>query len=384
MNTLFQQASGLIPEIKRRSKEIDDNRFLPQELAGRLAEMGFYRMYSPVGLGGLGVSPRAACEVIEELATGSGSVAWCVYICATSHLHIAALRAETRDKIAAQPCAIVSSVFAPSGTALRQQRDGQDGYLINGHWKWGSSSRNAHWICGGVTEVYADGSPVAENEAVNRAVFLPEDIEFVDNWHVSGLRGTGSGDYKAENVWLPADRLGSARREASFEHEAVYRFPRFGILATPCGAIAIGMAQACIDEVIRVAKEKTPQGSRRTIAQRPVFHKDLAVYQTELRAARALFYETIDGVWEKVQSEPADLNDRLALRTANVHAMNSAVRVIDRMYSIVGGSSVYESSCLQRHFRDVHVASQHMMVSDSVMELAGRVLVGLDSDAPGL
>ena len=41
------------------------------------------------------------------------------------------------------------------------------------------------------------------------------------------------------------------------------------------------------------------------------------------------------------------------------------------MYTTVGGTSVYEESALQRHFRDVHVASQHMMVAEPVLELAG-------------
>ena len=54
------------------------------------------------------------------------------------------------------------------------------------------------------------------------------------------------------------------------------------------------------------------------------------------------------------------------------------------MYTAVGGTSVYEDSALQRHFRDVHVASQHMMVAEPVVELAGRVMSGIDNSAPGL
>jgi hypothetical protein len=54
------------------------------------------------------------------------------------------------------------------------------------------------------------------------------------------------------------------------------------------------------------------------------------------------------------------------------------------MYSVMGGTSVFETSCLQQHFRDVHVASQHMMVGEPIMELAGRVMLGLDEEAIGL
>ena len=220
--------------------------------------------------------------------------------------------------------------------------------------------------------------------AVNRAVFAPEELDIQDNWHVSGLKGTGSSDYIAQDVWVPMERMGTQANAQSFAGERILRFPRFGLLSTPCGAIALGMARAAIDEVSYVAEEKTPQGSRRTLSERPVLHKDLAIFETELRAARALLFNTVDEVWDKVERLSPTLEDRLALRTANVHAMSSAVKVIDRMYTIVGGSSVFEHSPLQRHFRDVHVASQHMMVSESVMELAGRVLMGLDDQAPGL
>ena len=67
-----------------------------------------------------------------------------------------------------------------------------------------------------------------------------------------------------------------------------------------------------------------------------------------------------------------------------MHALTTALGVIDRMYTIMGGSSVFSHSCLQRNFRDVHVASQHMMVAEPVLEVAGRVMVGIDDRGVGL
>ncbi len=384
MHPLVQTAAEFVPELIERSQEIDDNRFLPQDLADRLAAAGFYRCCAPEATGGLNIGPRAACELAEVLATGNGSAAWCAFICFTSHLHTASLPAVQRQRFAANPEVIVSSVFAPSGTAVKAANNGRDGYLVNGHWRWGSSCRNAHWICGALNEVDDNGDPVGGDTAVNRAVFRPGEIEILDNWHVSGLKGTGSCDYVATDVWVPAERMGSPRDAAAYAHEPIFRFPRFALLGVPCGAIALGMAQAAVDEVLAVAKEKTPQFSRRTLAQRPLLHRDLAVSHTQIRAARALLYDGIDDVWDKVQSEPATLDDRLALRTATVHAVQAGVQAIDRMYTVAGGNSVFQSSCLQRHFRDVHVVSQHMIVAEPVMELAGRVLLGLDDSAPGL
>jgi alkylation response protein AidB-like acyl-CoA dehydrogenase len=120
------------------------------------------------------------------------------------------------------------------------------------------------------------------------------------------------------------------------------------------------------------------------LALRPSLHIELARSESALSAARSWFYESIREGWRVAQTGPSTLEDRRKMRTATVHAVNTAISVIDQMYSVMGGSSVYETSCLQRHFRDVHVASQHMMVGEPVMELAGRVMLGLDDEALGL
>lgn len=383
MQDVIRNAQGLLPELKERSQEIDELRQLPQDLAQRMADYGFYRLIGPTDIGGMERSTRDLCDLVELLASANGSAAWCVFISATSQLNAGSVCAEQRAIMTA-PGTITSGVFAPSGTAVFEQSSDGPGYRINGHWKWGSSSRNADWIFGALTEVDTDGSPVSGADAVTRAAFKPEELEMPDNWHVSGLKGTGSGDYLAKDLWLPATRLGNNLANAEFADKMIYRFPLFGTLGAPCGAIALGMARTAVEEVISVAKEKTPQGSRRTLSQRAVLHRDIAVMDTKLRAARCLFYQTIDDIWHAMASRDATLQDRVALRTSNVHAMNTSVEVIDRMYSIVGGSSIWAESCLQRLFRDVHVASQHMMVGEPVMELAGRVILGLDDQAPGL
>jgi alkylation response protein AidB-like acyl-CoA dehydrogenase len=282
------------------------------------------------------------------------------------------------------PNVITSGVFADSGTALYEERDGQAGYLINGHWRWGSGCRNAEWISGGIHEVGAQGEAVVGAPLLTRVFFRPEEIEIADNWHVSGMRGSGSSDYVAKNVWVPSERMAGNVEDGDHASEPIYQFPKFALLGIPIGAICLGMARACIDEVIGAAKEKTPQGSRRRLSSRPSVHIAVAEADAALSAARAYFYQSIDAGWAAAQTAPGSLEDRRNMRTANVHAVNTAIEVIDRMYRLMGGTSVYETSCLQQHFRDVHVAAAHMMVGEPVMELAGRVMLGLDDQALGL
>jgi len=60
--------------------------------------------------------------------------------------------------------------------------------------------------------------------------------------------------------------------------------------------------------------------------------------------------------------------------------VRGAAHAVDRMYELGGGSSIYQSSPLQRCFRDVHVITQHASVSAGSLELAGRALLDLDGD----
>ena len=381
---LIAAAQQLQEELEQRSAEIDQLRQLPQDLADKLAHLGFYRLVVPESLGGLGTSPETFCKICETLAMANGSTAWCVFIGATSQYLFGALPPSQLQTMLTNPNVITSGVFADSGTALAEERDGQGGYRINGHWRWGSGCRNAEWISGGVHEVDLDGERVQRNAALTRVFFRPEEIDIQDNWHVSGLRGSGSSDYIAKDVWVPAERLAGDVEDTVNARLPIYQFPKFALLGIPIGAICLGMARASITEVVAESKKKTPQGSRRPLSLRASLHIDVAEADTSLRAAHALFYENIREGWQHAQTAPGTLEHRCAMRTATVHAVTTAIHVIDRMYTLMGGSSVFETSCLQRHFRDVHVASQHMMVGEPIMELAGRVMLELDDRAFGL
>ena len=383
-NELIDRAIGMREELQQRGTEIDQLRYLPQDLAEKLAAFGFYRLIVPESLGGLGASPEIFCRVCENLAMANGSAAWCVFIGSTSQYLFGALPRNQLELMLENPDVITSGVFADSGTAYSETQGGVDGYRINGHWRWGSGCHNAAWISGGIHEIDGQGELVERSAPLTRVFFLPEEIDILDNWHVSGLRGSGSSDYVAKDVWVPADRLAGDIEDTEHANIPIYQFPKYALLGIPIGAICLGMARASIEEVVKESKKKTPQGSRRSLALRPSLHVEVAEADTALRAAKTLLYSNIRESWQRAQKAPGSIDDRREMRASTVHAVNTSIDVIDRMYTLMGGTSVFESSCLQQHFRDVHVASQHMMVGQPVMEMAGRVMLGLDDQALGL
>ena len=382
-DAMLAAAADFVPQLRERSTEIDRLRQLPQDLAESLAAAGFYRTLVPPALGGMGLSPSVVAHISETLAMGNASAAWCTFIGTTSQIMFAALEPEQLAEVLENPDVITAGVFAPSGRAVPTTGpDDADGYVVSGRWAWASGSHNATWISGGVQIDSGDGP----QPTLGRAFFRPDDIDLHDDWYTSGLRGSGSSTFEAHDVWLPASRIAYERAilTSPYAAEPLYRMPLFGLLALPIGAIALGMARACVDEVIEVARSKVPQGSRRTLGQRPALHSAVAVADTEIRAARTLLYAAIDATWERAQHGLADLELRRDLRMATTHAMQTSLRAIGSMNSAVGGSAVFEASPLQRHLRDAQTASAHFMVGMPVMELAGRTYFDPDADTSGL
>ena len=74
---LQARAHELVEELCTRSTEIDDTRHLPQDIAEKMAAQGFYRLITPVELGGLGASPRMMCSLVCIYRFNKPISVWC-------------------------------------------------------------------------------------------------------------------------------------------------------------------------------------------------------------------------------------------------------------------------------------------------------------------
>jgi alkylation response protein AidB-like acyl-CoA dehydrogenase len=366
----------ILPRIRAAADAIEAGRRLPLELVHALADAGVFRMCVPRALGGLEVHPSVLVSVLETIAAADGSTGWCAMIGATSGVVSAYLpEAAAREIYGADPRTVTGGVFAPRGMAVP---DGE-GYLVSGRWPFASGGEHCAWLMGGC--LVRDGGLLQ----ARMMIFPAAEVRIVDTWTVAGLRGTGSHDMVVEDVFVRADRSVSLMTDRPRVAGALYAFPVFGLLAIGIAAVALGIARAALDEIVRLAREKSPQSSKRTLAERGVVQADVARAEALVRSGRAFLYETVERAWTAAELDGTiTTTDRASLRLAATTATAHAAQATDLAYNAGGGTSVYATSPLQRCFRDVHVATQHAMVAGSTLELTGRILLGLDTDVSQL
>ncbi|HYM04105.1 MAG TPA: acyl-CoA dehydrogenase family protein, partial [Stellaceae bacterium] len=166
---------------------------------------------------------------------------------------------------------------------------------------------------------------------------------------------------------------------------ALYVMPIFGLLAASIAAVMLGNARAAVADLVALAAKKSPQGSRRTLAERATAQSELAQAQARLHGAWAFLVEAVEAAWHEAKSNAEiKLATRAALRLAATHGTRTAAEVCRSMYDLGGGSSLFLSSPLQRRLRDAQAGTQHMMVGAATYELTGRVAMGLPTDATQL
>lgn len=369
LDGLIDRASALARELAVTTER---ERALPQALLDELSATGLMRAGAPASLGALEASPATTLSAAERIARGDASAGWCVSIAATSSLLAAYLPPAGAAEIFADARTVAAGVWAPRGKAL--VADG--GLRVSGRWSFCSGITHSQWLFAGC--VLDQPKAGAEGPVLRVAALPTADLEILDTWHTSGLRGTGSHDAVAEELFVPDHHVLSLLDGAPRVNTPLYRFPVFGFFALSIAAAALGNARGAIDDLSELAAEKTGLGSSRVLAERPATQSAVGEAEAVLRAARALYFQAIDQAWAAAQDDvPVGESLRLGLRLAATHAVRASAEVARSMYDLGGGTAIYEDSPLQRRFRDAHTATAHFQVNPATWELAGRLLLGL-------
>ena len=297
--------------------------------------------------------PDEGLTVIEELARADASVAWVAAVGSEGPSFYAYLPPDTYDKIfAGGPDVIHTGVINPTGKAVRDK----GGYRFSGRWSFASGSNNADYIC--IHGVLDDGS----GHPARRGPRQPG----ADRRRLA--RERAQGHRRATTSWSATC---SSRTSGPGPSPSCRRSPGTRSTSGSCGArfgsefaaVAIGIAQAALDDITDIARNKIPATSRSKLAQDPVAQYMTGQLATDLYMARTLLHQVARDDQASVAFGPPDDTATIIRRARLSRAASVAATVVEGAYSISGTTGLFESCPLQRRLRDVRAVTQHYMLS---------------------
>jgi alkylation response protein AidB-like acyl-CoA dehydrogenase len=374
---IHANARSLGDYLREKSDEIEDARRLPAEVVAHLRDAGMFRLMMPKEWGGPEMRPAEQVEVIEELAKGNVSAAWCVMIGCDSGFFAGFLE----DSAAREIYPRLDMATAGSATPLGRAERVAGGYRVTGHWPFGSGVTHAE-VVELACVLYEKGAPVTKGQGTPVACgFLTpsSNVEVVDNWRTTGMRGTGSCDYGVKDLFVPERFLCNIRPPARRPGVLWRRSTNF---LPKVAGIPLGAARAAIDYAVDTIKGRVELPSGRPMKNSGRIQTVVADAEMMLGAARSYVFHAMEREWTRLEhDERPTIRERADAWLSRVNAAQSAREIIRMLYDAMGSASIYsERSPLDRALRDAETVCQHIVVQRKTLSMAGAIL--LEADTP--
>lgn len=378
----LELASQLVPLLAEHDQWIDEQRRLPEVVVEALRDTGLPWMMMPKRIGGRGETMRTMIDVTAELARGSAGAAWAFGLACSVTALAASLPEKATRLIFRTGRELVCGVTMPIGKA----RPVEGGYIVSGSWPYASGSQLADWGMGGVQVLDEEG-------AVREAgyAFMPigkSGLSIKDTWHVAGMRGSGSNNIVANELFVPTEllMLNSYRRIPAepLSDEPRDNWSTAGAFPLSVLAPLLGAARKMLDATVAglgtkgVAMWDYPRQNESHSILQQVGEAAIEIDSAWLHVCRAADILDI-----AAQDHPLRQDEIVQLQADCGYAMQLLRRAAERMMDIGGASAFASSNPLQRAWRDIAMGSRHAALNSlQSLELHGRYLAGAQLHNP--
>jgi 3-hydroxy-9,10-secoandrosta-1,3,5(10)-triene-9,17-dione monooxygenase len=358
---LLARAVALQPALAERAAQADELRRVPDATVAAFRDAGFFRMLQPARWGGLELDPQAFYDVQMTIGAACPSSAWVLGVLAVHAWQLALFPLAAQDEVWGQDSSVlISSSYAPTGKVTRA--DG--GYRIAGRWSFSSGCDHGQWaFLGGMVPPIEPGGPPEM-----RTFLLPRpDYRIEDNWHVIGLKGTGSKDVVVDDAFVPehrTHRLIDGFKRSSPGNEVnpapLFRLPFGQVFVRSVSTTAIGIAQGALDAYRKNTASRIAASDGARVALDPAAQTVASFAASVIEDLRATLHRNFDEMMGLVRAgADLPLERRLKFRLDSSVAVARSVEVVDALFTESGGRAIFAASPLARYFLDVHAARAH-------------------------
>jgi alkylation response protein AidB-like acyl-CoA dehydrogenase len=351
----------------------EQGRTLAPAVVEAFRESGLFTLKLPEVLGGAEADPVVQMDVIEAVAMIDPSAAWSMFIGSAVTGGVSANASDELLEVLFEgdrfPC--MAGTLKPDGLATPVE----GGFRVTGRWGWGSGICHADYVSALVL--------CPDLGTMIRCVVPIADVTVHDNWHVMGMKGTGSCDYELDDVFVPdlfaSDLMKTPQRRGG----QLYRLGLPGYVINEHAIFALAIARLALNTASDLAIEKKRgYGAGTTIADREVFQRAVATGDLRLKACRAYAVDVLERLFEAAADGLPDPHIQGEARAMATFCTDEAIAVTGELFRHGGGTAVFLGSVLERCLRDLYTVQSHFVVNDSSYEVYGQQLLGLIEDSP--
>ena len=368
---LIGRIQALASIVDRHRAEFDSLRRLPEPVTDAMAAADLFRLWTPRALGGAEISPQDLVEVIEAAAALDGSFGWCLTNANTMGRIIAYLSPEVaRDWVAGPDCQMAGST-----AALGNARRVKGGFEVTGRWPFASGIPSARRVIG-LCQIEGEGEPA--NPALIFCHFAANQVQIMETWFVSGLKGTGSNDFAVDRLFVPLEHTHGFVDATACHDGPLYRFPIVPMLTLSVSIVPLGIAKAAVDAFIALSG-RTTAGTSLPMREREMIQTDLARAEALRRSGKALILSALQDLEDAlVIGGPPLIAARAFFRVALAHSAEASLRAVEILATAAGASAISENGRLERCLRDIQAAVKHVAMSPHNFTVGGQMMLGFD------
>jgi 3-hydroxy-9,10-secoandrosta-1,3,5(10)-triene-9,17-dione monooxygenase len=381
---MIARAKALIPRLRERASRTEELRRLPPETEHDLHDTGLFRIVQPKRVGGSEFDYVALVDCADALGQADASVAWNFANLASHHWMLGMFDKRAQDLVWNKnaDALIASSFIFPAGRARKVDR----GYVLRGSWPFSSGVDSSEW-----NMLASVVSPDDEADGIEYRIFLlnKSDYKINDTWTATGLRGTGSNDVEVNDAFVAepmtvavSDLAGGPTPGSVVNPNALYALPVFSLFPYVLSGVALGNAQACLDDYVDVARHRASTYNRAKLADLQSTQIKIAEASAKIDAARLIMRSTcIEVMAEAKCCQVPDIAAKTKLRRDGAYSVNLCTEAVSLLFSASGARGLFTSGALQRQFRDAHAINSHLAFNfDAAGTNYGRVALGLPSE----
>ena len=283
------RAAAIVPQLRDRAARTEQMRRLPPETERDLHDAGLFRIVQPKRVGGFEFDYVALVDCAEIIGHGDASVAWNLGNLASHHWMLAMFDKRAQDLVWKDPNALIASSFIfPAGRARRVE----GGYKLRGSWPFSSGAASCDWNM--LASVVSSDD---EADGIEYRIFLvhKNDYRVIDTWNAAGLQGTGSNDVEVQDAFVAepqtvavSDLAGGPTPGSAANPNPLYTLPVFSLFPFVLSGVALGNAQACLDDYIDVARHRASTYNRAKLGDMQSTQIKIAEASAKIDTARLI------------------------------------------------------------------------------------------------